>query len=73
MPESTIAHYDIDYVTRLYERFHASEPSSEEYVGLAIAIAEQVATEQWLPELRCLRERVLSPCPDPNGHTHAPC
>lgn len=71
MSDITFVHHDINYVARLLERFDEST-SRKERSGLAIAIVEQIRMEQWLSELRCLRERTKSPCRAMSVHTHAP-
>ena len=71
MSESKMIHHDIDHVERLVRRFYELTIDPARRVYVVEQIVETLISEQWLSELRCLRERTLSPCPDPLGHTHA--
>ncbi|GIE90890.1 hypothetical protein [Actinoplanes regularis] len=73
MPEYTTPDHDIDAVERLIVRFNeaAAEDDTKRRRYIAELIVEDIQMNALLNELRCLRERVLSPCADPLGHTHA--
>ncbi len=65
-------HHDLDALDRLLRRYAHDDTTADERGGIAVQIVEQMRMEQWSNELRCLRERVRSACPDPQHHTHAP-
>jgi len=64
-------HYDLDKIEQRIAWYNNSEVGSDRRRTIADNIVENILMNELLAELRCLRERVLSPCPDPLGHTHA--
>jgi hypothetical protein len=71
IPAERPVDHDLDHVERLLVRYRDCAPGSAGRCYAAEQIVEQILMEQWLSELRCLRNRPLAPCPDPVGHTHA--
>ena len=73
MSKEVIIHYDLDRIERRIAQFNraADEDDVESRRYIAVQIVESIQMNALLNELRCLRERALSRCPDPLGHTHA--